>query len=706
MANKKSEQWVDKDYDVDWSNPTEFITVGHRNDIPLPKKPPYNQMINFGLPKSKQKFTTTEIPKSLLKRKLCTPEEDAFIKREYHRIHNGIWILIDGTPVYITGDYYFFLNYWTTHRGVRPSFRYVQAQVFLFWEYCVREKDCYGMFLVKPRRVGGTEMTIAIEYITALKFRNMVCGMQSKNEDSVYKNYQRIIKSHKKMIWFMKPINQGSSENANGLFFKYPVERISKASLGKMTDGQEVEEIYTDPEIGSEITYQATVATAYDGERLDRFILNEFGKIEKVSALDIWDKVKPCLHVDGGITITGKAMFESTIEEISDDQIQEMIDLWDDSDEKERDDNNRTTSGLYRLFLNALDTSKEDEYGFPMVEQQKKFLESQFRNLEEKGKRKELINLKRKNPIFIEDVLTPSGDQTAFNKEKLTETLNYINFPPSKEFENMTVRGNFAWYNGIKDSQVVFDHDPDGRWEVSQLTFDGIEISKMMWLQGKRIPPNTSKFRKGVDPYDHKETMDSRKSKGASVVLRMFDHLIDGDKYETNGAMSSPSNGGLYFHTDQPISTYLYRHDDPELFYEDMLMEAVYFGTPVLVENNKPGLMRHFERRGYEKYIMNRPKETMSNKDGKVTEGIAASENTIGQYFDQIASYVMNMHNAIKHKDLVVQLLAMNRKNVSKMDLGVAFGWTLLARIGTVVDYSSYMKESVEVNNWFDYNYV
>lgn len=684
-------------YTVDWENISGYVELSEYQ-VPLPAMPELSSMGNYGLPLEQQKFKSTTIPKSLLRKKMCTEEEEEFIRSEYHKIYNGTWVIIKNKPIYLTGAYYFFLNFWTTNQGEKPKFKYIQCVLFLLWEMVIRDIRSYGLFLVKPRRIGGTEITIEWLYLDVLRYRNMVCGMQSKNEDSVYKNYRRIINAHKNMIWFMKPVNQGSTGNKEGLFLRYPEEQLTAKKLKEANESTDTENSFTEPEINSDLTYQPSVATAYDGERLDRYILNEFGKIEKMSVLDCWDKVKPCLHIDNGETITGKSVMESTVEEISDAQLSELVDFWTDSDPSNRDENGRTLSGLYRVFISATDAAKEDDWGFPKSEETLAFLLRQFDALKKAGKTKELATLKRKTPLVIEDALTPSGDQCAFNKENLQEALSIIDFP-EKGKEKPTVLGNLMWENGNFQGRVIFEANPEGRWEFSMLSGEGrFQDNKVEYINGQRIPGNLNKIRIGVDPYDHKEVVDNRKSKGGAVGGLMYDDLKDGARVGDDG---KPFELGKDWESYQPIFTYYYRQPDPQDFFEDMVMTAVYCGAPVLFENNKQSIRNHFVNRGYEHFIMKRPEGTMSasQRQGVLVDGIPASENTIQQYYDALDTYISRNACSIKHRDLIVDLLAMNRSNHTKHDLGVAFGWLLIAM---TKKYAELPKEEAEPEEWFE----
>lgn len=699
---------MSKLYNLDYNNPSGYIELGGYQ-VPQPAMPPLEQMVNYGLPKEEQKFKRTEIPKSLYKRKnKLTPAEEEFIKGEYHKRKNGIWMLIKGIPVYLTGPYYIFLNYWITKNDKHPDFRYIQCLIFLFWDMIVRDKDAYGAFLIKPRRIGGTEFTLYLLWEYATRVRNVKCGMQSKNDDTVRINFKRLTRGNKKVLWFMRPINKGSDDPEEKIEYRYPNKQTTDKSLRERAEnGEEEETIYSAAEMNSEIDYRASDPFAYDNEELNRYILNEAGKLERMSLVSCWDKVKPCLHYFDGQEIVGKAWFESTIEEINDEQIQEINDIWKDSNPKERDENGRTISGLYPLFINYLDASMPDEWGFPNKEQTKKFHDQKIEALRKKNKLSDISNLLRKEPETIEDALSPSGSQSAFNKDRLTDTLKRLNFPEKYGFKekNWTVRGNFMWAGGAYDTKVLFVPDEEnGKFIISQLLKDGEDNAQVM-IGGVRYPANIHKFRGGVDPYEHDEVVDkARASKGAGVIIRMYDDNEDGAKFD-NG---SPIDFAWEWNTKQPVCHYCVREDDPDVFFEDMLMMHVYYGTQMNVENNKISIKKHFKKRGYHEYIMARPESTMDDKSrsNNVAQlGTPATNDTIEQYFMAIATYIMNYCNAIKHREIILDLLELNKKNRTKHDLGVAFGWALIGCEKKYYRMPS-QEDNTPDNQWFEYNNI
>ncbi len=695
-----------KPYNLDYKNSKDTIEFGEYK-VPVPVMPPFEEMENYGLDIKDQKFKRTEIPVSLQARKNnLSIEESEWIAREFHKRKHGVWYLIKGIPVYFTGAYYTYLNYWWTKNNVHPDFRYIQCMLFLFWDMCKRDVNCYGANLIKPRRIGGTEFTLFLAWEYISRVRDVKAGMQSKNDDTAFVNFKRLTRANKKMIWFMKPIGRGSDDPQDILDFRYPSERITEKKLRDIANsGGEAEVIYSEKEMSSSIDYKPCDPLAYDGEEVNLYILNESGKLERMSLLDCWDKVKPCLHYFDGAQIVGKAWFESTIEEINDEQIEEINTLWKDSDPNNRDENGRTISGLYRIFINYLDAGIPDEWGFPNKVEAKKFHDNKIDALKKRKKFSEISKLLRKEPEKIEDALTPSGNQSAFNKEQLQDTLKRLDFPEAYGFKEKkwTQKGNFVWAGGASDTRVVFIPDEqNGKFIVSRLLKDGEDNAQVV-VGGIRYPSNVHKYRGGVDPYEHDEVVDkARASKGAGVIGMMYDDNLDGAKMEEG----KPIDVGWDWESKQPVCHYCFREEDPDVFFEDMLMMHVYYGAQMNVENNKISIKKYFKRRGYNEYIMPRPEITMNDNaraQNVAQGGTPATTDTIQQYFDAGAHYIMVYGNAIKHREIILDLLELNKANRGKKDLGVAFCWFLIAleKKYTRVPVG---EDKNKMDDWFTYN--
>ena len=72
-------------------------------------------------------------------------------------------------------------------------------------------------------------------------------------------------------------------------------------------------------------------------------------------------------------------------------------------------------------------------------------------------------------------------------------------------------------------------------------------------------------------------------------------------------------------------------------------MACVYYGMPILVENNKPRLLYHFKNRGYRGYSMNRPDKifTKLSKTERELGGIPNSSEDVKQaHASAVESYI------------------------------------------------------------------
>jgi len=172
--------------------------------------------------------------------------------------------------------------------------------------------------------------------------------------------------------------------------------------------------------------------------------------------------------------------------------------------------------------------------------------------------------------------------------------------------------GSFQWENGIKDSKVVFYPDPNGRFKISWVPPTHLQ-NKIITNNGIKFPGNDHIGAFGCDSYDISGTVDGKGSKGSLHGLTKFSM------------------------EDAPPSTffleYIARPQTAEIFFEDILMALVFYGMPILAENNKPRLLYHLRRRGYRGYSMNRPDKVWNklSKTEKEIGGIPNSSEDIKQ---------------------------------------------------------------------------
>ena len=162
----------------------------------------------------------------------------------------------------------------------------------------------------------------------------------------------------------------------------------------------------------------------------------------------------------------------------------------------------------------------------------------------------------------------------------------------------------------------------NGRFFVSWVPPKRLQNNVISKL-GNKYPGNDTLGAFGCDSYDISGTVDGRGSNGSLHGLTKF------------SMEDVPPN---HFFLE-----YIARPQTAEIFFEDVLMACIFYGMPILAENNKPRLLYHFKRRGYRGFAMNRP-DKIYNKLS-ITEreigGIPnSSQDIIQSHAAAIESYV------------------------------------------------------------------
>lgn len=696
-------------YTYDFKRPTYQTIYGIK--CKMPSMPADKQFVNFGLPVLKQKFQRTVIPEDLFEWQFMgedkKEEMEQFIADEYHKRKNGIWIFIKGQRFYIPGVMYYFLNYWVMEKGNKPTFKITDLYFFLVWFHVVHDPLCYGLIDFKPRRIGDTEKVICIIYEYATRVRNVRCGMQSFTEDHIKETFtDRLVYAHDKMVWFMKPINRGSTNPQEGLILDYPVKFNSSKEIQARLDRGEAITVSSDsewlyPALKSKIDYKPSKPKAYDGKLLGRYYCDEFGKMEDMDPNEAWGLVKMALKDETTDEIIGKALFTSTIEEIGKDgkSLEMARELQEASDPDNRDENGETTSGLYRILRIWKDKCPVDEWGFPMIEKIRIKRENKIRDLIKKRKMKDLFRYQRQNPETWDDVFLSTQESTGMDSERLYARKQWLNEPydhNGKKKEKKWFRGNLGWKDDVFGGDVVMFPNTDGRWWFSHNGMPkdhGVEANAKSHISLKR-PGNIDVFAMGVDPYEEKDAIERNPSLGGIAVRRLYDAAIDGDKVckkegtleeggdcQENLELGDPLNYGFDWLTSKYVCGYLFRHPDPNKFYEDGLMTAIFYGCDALIEKNKGrGMISKWEQWEYGGYVQDRPEFTKTDYSKDIKEqAITAVEGTIELYFKFLKAESVKLANTIDIPIIIDQIATLNWKNRTKKDLAVACGWAHVA---------------------------
>ena len=514
-----------------------------------------------------------------------------YVDHEFKRREDGFSFYNNGTPTYITGTHYMYLQ-WSKIDVGAPDFRESNRLFFIFWEACKADHRCYGMSYLKNRRSGFSFMSSAELVNQATISSDSRFGILSKSgADAKTMFTDKVVPISLNYPFFFKPIQDGMDRPKTELAYRIPASKFTRRKLDSQENPEELEGLDTT------IDWKNTGDNSYDGEKLKLLVHDESGKwLRPDNILNNWRVTKTCLRL--GSRIIGKCMMGSTSNAL-DKGGDNFKKLYYASDVTKRNRNGQTNSGLYSLFI-PMEWSYEgfiDTYGIPVFDTPKTPVKGIDGNEIDYGViehwQNEVDGLKtdsdglneyyRQFPRTEQHAFRDETKQSLFNLTKIYEQIDYNN---DLRNTNILTKGNFQWEGGIQDTKVIFYPNKDGRFLVSWIPPYHLQ-NNIILKNSMKYPGNEHIGAFGCDPYDISGTTDGKGSKGALHGLTKF------------SMEDAPSN--TFF------LQYISRPQTAEIFFEDVLMACIFYGMPILAENNKPRLLYHFKRRGYRGYSMNRP---------------------------------------------------------------------------------------------------
>ena len=578
--------------------------------IALPKQP--KEITKF----KSNKWEVTPYPKELNRIKTIFDWRDYpdefknkyidYIEGEFTKRENGFWYYNKGIPTYITGTHYMYLQ-WSKIDVGHPDFREANRLFFIFWEACKADERSYGMCYLKNRRSGFSFMASGETVNLATISSDARYGILSKSGADAKKMFtDKVVPISVNYPFFFKPIQDGMDRPKTELAYRVPASKLTRRKLTASSEDQPEELTGLD----TTIDWKNTGDNSYDGEKLKLLVHDESGKWERPdNILNNWRVTKTTLRL--GSRIIGKCMMGSTCNAL-DKGGDNFKKLYYNSDVTKRNRNGQTNSGLYSFFI-PMEWNYEgfiDEYGIPVFETPEKEaigphgdvidtgVIEHWQNEAEglKNDQDGLNEFYRQFPRTEEHAFRDETKNSIFNLVKIYEQIDY-----NEEINTGISTGNFQWVNGIKDTKVQFYPDPQGRFRVSWVPPSRLQ-NNIVEKNGRKYPGNEHMGAFGCDSYDISGTVDGKGSKGALHGLTKFS-MED----------APPS---------QFFLEYVARPQTAEIFFEDVLMALVFYGMPILAENNKPRLLYHLRRRGYRGYSMNRP--------DKIWNKLSVTEKEIG----------------------------------------------------------------------------
>jgi len=615
-----------------------------------------------------------------------------YIEGEFDRRENGFFFKNNGIDTYITGSQYMYLQ-WTKIDVGLPDFREANRVFFIFWEACKADDRCFGMTYLKIRRSGFSFMGSSELANLGTLAKDSRLGILSKTGNDAKTMFtDKVVPIVNNYPFFFKPIQDGMDKPKTELAFRVPASKITKKNMYE--DGEvEIEGLDTT------IDWKNTGDNSYDGQKLQLLIHDESGKwLAPDNILNNWRVTKTCLRL--GSRIIGKCLMGSTPNALAKGG-SNFKRLYEDSNIKTRNNNGQTKSGMYSLYI-PMEWNFEgyiDIYGMPVFREPAKPVQSIDRSMIRTGAvdywENEVESLKGDadalNEFYRQFSRTESHafrDESKSSIFNLTKIYQQIDYNDSLIRDRVLTRGSFSWLNGEKDTRVVWTPDSRGRFLVSWIPSSQMQ-NNVINKNGMRHPGNDHIGAFGCDPYDISGTVGGGGSNGSLHGLTKF-NMDD-----------APSN---HFFLE-----YIARPQTAEIFFEEVLMACVFYGMPILVENNKPRLLYHLKNRGYRGFSMNRPDKHVTNlsKTEKELGGIPNSSEDVKQsHAAAIESYIekyvgLDMEGTYRDSDemgdmyftrTIEEWAKFDINNRTKFDAAISSGLAIMANQKNV--YLTAKKES------------
>ena len=602
-----------------------------------------------------------------------------YIEKEFDSRELGHWFYNNGEHTYITGAHYMYLQ-WTSIDVGYPDYREANRIFYIFWEACKADTRSFGMTYLKIRRSGFSYMGSSECVNTGTLAKDARVGILSKTGSDSKKMFtDKVVPIANRLPFFFKPIQDGMDKPKTELAFRIPASKITKKNMYK----SDTEELLG---LDTTIDWKNTDDNSYDGEKLLLLVHDESGKwIKPNNILNNWRVTKTCLRL--GSRVIGKCMMGSTSNALSKGGAN-FKKLFEDSSLEKRNSNGQTKSGLYSLFI-PMEWNMEgfiDRYGMPVFRAPVKpllgvdgekinqgaidYWENEVDSL--KSDPDALNEFYRQFPRTESHAFRDESKQSLFN---LTRIYQQIDYNDSVIREHHLTRGSFSWKNGIKDTEVIWTPNRGGRFLVSWTPNKNLQ-NRLINRNGRKLPANEHLGAFGCDSYDISGTVGGGASNGALHGLTKFN--MD----------EAPSN--------EFFLEYVARPQTAEIFFEEVLMACVFYGMPILIENNKPRLLYHFKNRGYRGFCINRPDKPYNKLS--ITErelgGIPNSSEDIKQaHAAAIESYIekhvgLDIEETFRDSDLMGTMVftrtledwaKFDISNRTKFDASISSGLAIMA---------------------------
>lgn len=657
-------------------------------DILPPVPTDYSEVLNVDKEIKDQKWEKLSFPTIITR---------DFILQEAKRIKQGIWILIKGVPIWIPGNYYFFLQYWNA-AGRPPQFRLKRLKA-VYHKIRVRNNPRFiGTYVMKNRKDGETLFSVCDgiwEVLIEEQKHGSIC-MQSKTRETVIGScWKSLVSGWNGIPMFCKEsfFSDFASGNniAEQLKFQRPANPNDPNDMGKNVN----------------IVYGPCVYNAFDAySDIIRLILDEVAKWIECSMFSAYINYKKIIMP--GAERRGLFDLITSPADTNGTHNDEAYMLWQMSDgDKINTETDSTQSRLLRYYSNPLDGIEGfyDEYGdadpyqiYEHIMRERKSTPKDKLMGEIRGYPLPIIGTDKPNP---EELFGATDTNSIWiNKKGITDRRVTI-----LEKKNSLVKyGILEWPNNIPDSgepvfrqaDTIMFNDDTARFCFSHLpTTNNLSFDE--YFQARKSPPapHPSLIENviGTDPFNLRYGTKNQitGSQGAGINWK-FRNLLAPDNLQ------------------YPTSAYLARPWHQSIYMEDMILWCLFTRSMLHYENKNTDLEKYFEDRGYISWMLvDETAKVQETPDGqKVKRGSAPNGRAANDFMNNGISFINGVTNLpltpeekylldyFNIEEVLEDLLGFNKADTQKNHFTMAFIQALIGRNKLLFKK---MRKKTNVNN-------
>lgn len=604
---------------------------------------------------------------------ILTEEQEKYASEEVRRCKQGFWFYRNGKPTYITGKYYFYLQYWRLEDDIYPEYRSADRNYYLFLNHWENVLWCLGIFRGKKRREGASSQACANLIYECIFFKNSFCGLVSKTlEDSKDTFNDMVAFGYRLLPVFLKPRQLNKEDSVTSLVFAN--------KIANKKDGV-IDAINNEASHRSRVNFRAPVENAYDRGRISRGLWDEGGKWPKeVPFSKFIAKVSKTMMK--GAKRVGFSEAPSTVNEMTKAGGAEFKKVWDTANQFKRE-GKRTGNRYVRYFTPAyegyqgfIDKFGDSVVGEPTHEQYQYLVDKWVgkSELEEDdikmGARAYLLSLRegltgdeleeeiRQNPFDEDEMFMAANTDCVFNSFNIRKQIKYLE-------DNQPLLREVIFYRDMDQTirwRDAFSGEKSFCWKI--LSFPSVEKTNVFeYYNNKRRPGCTSEGVIGVDGYSNEQGGRKYGSKASAWIFRKFN-------------INDPHNTGLFI-------GHLYgRPATKDKLHEQILFAAEYYGYKVAYEHNSDDYMSYYRGRGRIEYLMRYPLNSIAPEKRAKAErhrGFPTTPFSLTMQMDTMVSYVEHYCSRIYFMDLLVNLLPFDPMDRTAYDTVVSAMITLVS---------------------------